>query len=218
MAKVSPSIQQPHTADPFFAEEAGLVQSFVFDYEQIIEFHTKVGEISMICPLSWICCQPCLYKQQIEWHTRARHVALTQDGIKYVVDKHKTGCGYQCADAGKTSQTVPYDKITDCDVSEPAGMACCCCIPNVLHTVSVATASEGGGLWLTGLSNPQQFKEAVWAMKRGGAISNTEVAPTAVQMTRPGQVMGLASDNNVNTQLLTEIRDELRMMNANMAK
>ena len=50
-------------------------------------------------------------------------------------EQRKTMCGLPCTDQGRESKTVPYDKITDCDVKEPAGTACCCCIPPL------------GGLW-----------------------------------------------------------------------
>ena len=38
---------------------------------------------------------------------------------------------------------MPFDKITDCDIEEPAG-ATCCCIENVLSKVNIDTASSGG--------------------------------------------------------------------------
>ena len=42
-----------------------------------------------------------------------------------------------CQDVGKVSKTVPFDKITDCDVEEPAGASgpCCCLVQNVLVSV-----------------------------------------------------------------------------------
>lgn len=43
--------------------------------------------------------------------SRAQHLAITQDGIRYVVDRHKTGCRLDCQDVGKVSKTVPYDKM-----------------------------------------------------------------------------------------------------------
>merc|ERR1712232_421770 len=86
-------------------------------------------------------------------------------------DKHPTCCGLSCTDRGRASKTVPYDKITDCDVQEPAGAACCCCIPNVLTQVNVDTASSGRNkdgiptheLSLVGLKHATAFKQAVRA-------------------------------------------------------
>lgn len=100
---------------------------------------------------------------------RAQHVALTRDGIRFVVEKHPTGLRCSCFDKGKRSQTVPFDKVTDCDVSEPAGTALLCLVPNVLFTVRVDTAN-GPTLLLTGLADPYKFKSDVWAMKRGEGV------------------------------------------------
>ena len=66
--------------------------------------------------------------QNIRDEVNARHIALTQDGLRYIVDKHPRGCRLQCQDEGLSSQTVPYDKITDCDVEEPAGSEGCPCL------------------------------------------------------------------------------------------
>ena len=88
-------------------------------------------------------CYTCFYQQQINWDVYSQHDAITRDGIKFVKDRRKTGCGLSCTDAGKSSKTVPFDKLTDCDVTEPAG-ATCCCIENVLSVVTVDTASSGG--------------------------------------------------------------------------
>merc|ERR1712050_461336 len=89
----------------------------------------------------------------------SQHVALTKDGILYIKEKHKQGCRCDCDMAGKVSKTVPYDKLTDCDIQEPAG--CECCVQNTLLTVNVDTASgnrgpEGGSheLTLVGLRDP----------------------------------------------------------------
>ena len=95
---------------------------------------------------------------------------MTVDGIKFVNDKRKSGYGMSCQDIGKESKTVSYEKITDCDVIEPAGTACCCCIPNVLSEVRVDTAA-GLELRLVGLKHPHEFKKAVWDMKRKPAHS-----------------------------------------------
>ena len=38
---------------------------------------------------------------------RAQHVAITQDGIRYAVEKHKKDCRMDCQDQGKVTKTVP---------------------------------------------------------------------------------------------------------------
>jgi len=103
------------------------------------------------------------------------------------VEARKTACRMDCQDQGKFSKTVPFDKITDCDVEEPAGASgpCCCMTQNVLTQVNVDTASSGGPaheLTLKGLKSAGQFKKDVWSMKRGEGlgVANSAPPPNAV--------------------------------------
>lgn len=163
----------PTYSDIFFEDVEGIVGVYDFDYDQIINFKWDVTTTAwcLFCCvgpiLSSICCEPCFAYKNIEWSTRAQHAAIHQDGIKYVVEKRKAGCGFQCQDEvardgislntfpnppyfnvsyplihmikcyytsalnhnlttllslqGKNSNTIPFDKVTDCDVLEPAG-------------------------------------------------------------------------------------------------
>jgi len=213
----------PVAEDHFFAGELGLIATFDFDYEKIIAFDTSLRWAQFIfCPCTWfstICCVPCFINQNVEWAARAQHVTLTVDGIRYVTEKRKALCGLQCTDRGKESKTIPYDKITDCDVQEPAGTACCCCIQNVLSTINVDTASSGASkeglprheLVLRGLKYPLEFKQAVWSMKRGHAPTNAAVPLDPV---RARELAVAPQQAEMNTAILLEIRDELRQMNA----
>ena len=139
-----------------------------------------------LCPCSLCCCLPCWYaceQDNVSDRIHAQHLAITRDGIKYVVDRHDTGCRSECQQQGKVSKTVPYDKMTDCDVEEPAGSSgnCLMLVANTLHVVNVDTASSHGGheLTLVGLVAPEEFKKDVWQMKRG-----EQVTPP------PGQYLG----------------------------
>jgi len=222
----APMLEQPEPAvDRFFTGHPGVIAVFDFDYDLIIGFQTKLRWAQfMLCPPAWfssLLCYPCFLSQNVEWKTRAQHVALTVDGIRYVVDKHPTCCGLSCSDRGRESKTVPYDKITDCDVQEPAGAACCCCIQKVLSQVRVDTASSGSKegvpqheVVLEGLRFPIDFKQAVWSMKRGEfpAASNVPLGPTAAAprvATAPAQA-------SMTNELLTEIRNELRELNSHL--
>jgi hypothetical protein len=212
-------------ADEYFSGDQGLISVWDFDYETIIDFRTQLqcAWLVFVPPfwLSSICCYPCFLKQNVEWSARAQHLALTVDGIRYVRNKHPTCCGLSCTDRGRESKTVPYDKITDCDVQEPAGAAFCCCIPNVLSRVHVDTASSGGKdkngrplheLSLGGLRYPSEFKQAVWAMKRGELPAPASVplgGASASGLMAPGQ-------EQMNTTLLKEIRDEIRELNQHL--
>jgi len=128
MGRTSPNINIPEAQgltwdDQYFDTDDEMIAVFDFDYEQIEEFSNAVCFAVLLFPPFFIgsslCCVPCIYKQNIEWSTYAQHVAVTQDGIKYVTEKQKSGCGFDFQDKGKTSKTVPFDKITDCDVTEP---------------------------------------------------------------------------------------------------
>jgi hypothetical protein len=114
---------------------------------------------------------------------------------------------------GKSSKTVPFDKLTDCDVSEPAGTAICCCVPNVLTTVTVDTASSGGQLGheltIVGLRDPHAFKKCVWDCKRGSVNLTGADGIRAVAAAGMGD-RGGADLDNAAVPLLREIRDELR--------
>jgi len=213
-------------ADEFFNGDQGLISVWDFDYDLIINFETHLKSAQLLCiPPMWascLCCYPCFLKQNVEWKARAQHVALTVDGIRYVTEKHPSLCGLSCTDKGKESKTVPYDKITDCDVQEPAGTACCCCIPNVLTRVHVDTASSGnrgeGGptheLSLSGLRYANEFKQAVWSMKRGELPANA-----AVPLNNGAPIrQGAPAQEQMNTGLLREIRDELRELNTHLRK
>jgi hypothetical protein len=150
------------------------------------------------------------------------HVAVHQDGIKFVKEKRKTCCGFDCTDEGKSSKTVPFDKLTDCDVQEPAGTAVCCFVDNVLSIVTVDTASSGGSsegvvnheLALRGLKDPHAFKKCVWDCKRG-SVNLRGGVPDAHAMDRGGAGAALgaigAKGGAELAPLLMEIRDELRL-------
>jgi hypothetical protein len=110
---------------------------------------------------------------------------------------------------------VPFDKITDCDIVEPAGNECLC-IPRVLFKVRVDTASsnkEHHELVLAGLKDPHSFKKLVWAMKRAQNQANQ---PFSLEMARAlPSIINNTNDNSGEhvTTLLKEIRDELRQNN-----
>eukprot|EP00985_Skeletonema_marinoi_P009641 scaffold4491_cov130-Skeletonema_marinoi.AAC.5 len=193
-----------------------MVAVFDFDYEQIASFRKSAAFAAMLFPpifiLSTLLCAPCLYQQQINWDVYSQHVAITRDGIKFVKDRRKTGCGLSCTDA-------------DCDITEPAG-ATCCCIENVLSVVTVDTASSGGGggdvgptheLSLAGLKEPQKFKQLVWAMKRAASAKGGPMQSSAPLSFAPPlqSAMDRGFSNEETNAILRDIRSELIELNAN---
>ena len=220
--------------DQFFREEEGLIAVFDFDYENIVKYANELSCAFLlfppVCIVSSLFCWPCVMKQNNEWNANAKHVAVTRDGIKFVQDQQKTCCGLACQDRGKKSKTVPFDKITDCDVEEPAG-AECFCVQRILYTVNVDTASGARGgedgpsheLVLQGLKNPDGFKKLVWAMKRryhaGGPQATVFTAEPS--MASPPKEMNMARDDFTKEDtnaILREIQKELKNVNKNLEK
>ena len=158
----------------------------------------------------------------------ARHIALTQDGLRYIVDKHPSGCRLECQDEGRSSQTVPYDKITDCDVEEPAGSEGCPCllVKRTEYVFNVATANgpafhSSMSVGLRGIDAPYELKKDVWSMKRGQGIAGVEaaynVAPSVASMDRSGGGQGGVGGGN-SEQLLAQILQCLKEQNSILAQ
>jgi hypothetical protein len=190
-------------SDPYFEGDEDVLKSYNLNHEQYTSFYQSLNAW-VACTVGWCYCGPCcipIVNANIKDLSRARHIALTRDGIRYVVEKHPSFLRCSCCDVGKTSKTLPYDKITDCDVEEPAGTAFCCCVKNVLMRVNVDTASSGGSveglpkhdLTIEGLAEAHAFKKDVWAMKRGDGLIGVPDSVVATSMTRveqPGKGVG----------------------------
>mmetsp|Transcript_16427 Transcript_16427/g.41222 ORF Transcript_16427/g.41222 Transcript_16427/m.41222 type:complete len:222 (+) Transcript_16427:65-730(+) len=174
-------------ADPFFELDEHVLKSYEFNYERVTKFDNDVmWATAAVTP----CCFPCSAVAAVCFgrannrdSSNAHHLALTRDGIRFVFDKHPTACRLAMCDIGRTSKTVPFDKLTDCDVQEPAGTAVCCCVDNVLTAVTVDTAS-GREMVLRGLKDPFAFKKDVWGMKRGDGLLGVPDSIVATSMTR----------------------------------
>lgn len=199
----------------YFASTEGIVHVFDFDYSSVNNYTTRLAQNNMYC---CPCCLPCwfgCFKQNTIDAIQARHVAITRDGIRFVQDQRRTGCRLDCQTAGKTTKTIPFDKLTDCDIEEPAGASgpLCCMVNNVLTKINIDTASSGmrvGGegqtmiqheLVLTGLKDPHGFKSMVWRMKRLGSGNSNGggAAPSAMAMSRDNQqiVNALTAQNGI---------------------
>jgi hypothetical protein len=232
----------PTAQDTYFKNEEGVLAVYDFDYEAASDFGYKLGLRTSLCmaasiPYCWpffpfVACflySPMFY-DNIKEVTEAQHVAITRDGIKYVTERHKSGCRCDCQDVGKQSKTVPFDKITDCDIREPAGSSgpCCCMVENVLHEVNVDTASgnrtagNAYELVLKGLKDPDQFKRDVWSMKRGEGISGISAsaglmaAPVELQMDRldtSAAAYKVQSSSGVSSQTEGQLVDLMRENN-----
>jgi len=166
-------VHNQYAADTFFIGTQGLLSVWDFGYEKIIAFEKRKQNTQLLTSprkcISCLCCSLCFLNKNVEWKTKAQHVALTVDGIHYIHDKHPTMCGLSCTDKGLKSKVVPYSTITTCDVQEPEGKVCCC-IKNILSKVRVrideaSSAKKDDEFVLTGLRHPNAFKQAVFTMK-----------------------------------------------------
>jgi len=108
-------------------------------------------------------------------------VKLDDKGVTFRVESHKTCCRFDCQDVGAYSRHVPYDRIQDVQVREPAG-AVCCCVPRVLYTVGLQTAGSGGApeIILVGLKNPALFRNIVINAKEEGGLRARKQAAALV--------------------------------------
>ena len=237
----------------------GTVAVFDFDYDKMKLFYTQIRAVSqgvavtvaafyvgllsgsvvaaplLVVAIYLVSLAPCLLQRQVMWEVESNHLAITRDGIRFVQDRRKTCCGFPMCDQGKHSKTVPFDKITDCDITEPAGNQYLC-IPRLLSVVHVDTASSGTEgnqheLWISGLQEPYKFKALVWAMKRlrngnvGGyqapppqnpAIASFSLESNDRNLVPPALTHIPSTDSSSSggvKSLLRSIRDELRRNN-----
>lgn len=117
-----PEVRDLTWSDDFFEDEDDIVAVFDFDYEAMESFYTNVGWIwigatilySPLFVASMVGLAPCYLRRNVSWNAQSQHVAVTRDGIRFVRDRRRTCWGMPCTDAGKSSKTVPFDKITDC--------------------------------------------------------------------------------------------------------
>lgn len=247
--------------DDFFEDDDGVIAVFDFDYEKMTQFQTKIRaatQFSILCitgahagivagiygaivvlGLYILSLSPCFLRQQVTWEAESNHICITRDGIRFVNDKRKSCWGIGICDKGKSSKTVPFDKITDCDIIEPAGNAYLC-FQRILYTVNVDTASSGGGghrheLIIEGLKEPHRFKALVWAMKRAAidgttasalAASYYEAPPPTTKSSEKGSItvsqakptdhrtgLELTKSRSTSSSVLRDIRAELRENN-----
>jgi hypothetical protein len=108
-----PEARELTWTDDFFEDEDGVVAVFDLDYESMESFYTKLGWVGIGLSLLWtplfaivaITLTPCFLKRNVQWAVRAKHVAITRDGIRFVENRRPCGWGLACCDSGKQSKT-----------------------------------------------------------------------------------------------------------------
>ena len=93
----------------YFADEEGLIEEFQFDYDSLNAFDQAIVRTNAV-PYSCLflftglpifpCFIPYMFiceTQNVVDKNNATHVCITQDGIRYSVDRRKAGCRMTCA-------------------------------------------------------------------------------------------------------------------------
>jgi hypothetical protein len=99
--------------DTFFDDDEGVIAAFDFDYDAMENFYTSVGWVSIAATMlytpfflaSLVGLAPCYLRKNMSWTSRAQHVAITRDGIRFVRDRRPSCWGMPCTDRGKSSKT-----------------------------------------------------------------------------------------------------------------
>ena len=107
-------------SDSFFEDDDDVVAVFDLDYESMESFYTSLGWVSiglsLIYPplfgLALVTLTPCYLRQNVQWAARAKHVAITRDGIRFVENRRPCGWGLACCDSGKKSKTGKEDSTS----------------------------------------------------------------------------------------------------------
>jgi hypothetical protein len=149
-----------------------------------------------------------------------RWVAVSQDNVYIVRKKRGSGCRCSCTDIGETRKLIPIANIQDVMISEPAGTAVCCFVPNVLTGVHIQTAAAGGGPdpqsegsqgYLLGLKDPRRFRDVVMALKKGRYVgkSGESSAFTPIADSLSGVIRGIeagSADSAATPAIVQELR------------
>lgn len=162
-------------ASPWTKEEQSrIVESFPFDELAFADYmfkHDAWDHICCMCPfpcnlftnIFTLLASPCLCyyaKRNAEDFSHRRHLALSEDGIMYCEEAHKSGCRCNWQDVKEMKLNIPYEKMTNVRVIEPTGG---CVIKETLHRVVVSMARDGEDkspeftIWA--LPHPEKFAE-----------------------------------------------------------
>ncbi|KAL3933589.1 MAG: hypothetical protein SGBAC_010330 [Bacillariaceae sp.] len=91
-------------SDDFFDDEDGVIAVFDFDYDGIVSFETRNGVfcgmvVSLfvllvygpfalgVLGLGLVPLAPCFWRSQVRWKAEAKHLAITQEGIREIRDE-----------------------------------------------------------------------------------------------------------------------------------
>jgi len=151
-----------------------------------------------------------------------RWLAVSRESIFVVRKKRKKGIRFDCQDEGEIRKTIPIANVQDVMITEPAGTAVCCFVPNVLNSVRLQTAAASGDdesphhdasqAFLVGLRDPNRFRNVIMGLKKGIYIGK-EGGPQAFQspaVDAIGNSLRESASQGHDTQVLHQILDTLK--------
>lgn len=137
-----------------------LKHKFYLQKEKYVYYQSrKLLRDAILFPLFWpfILIAPCEY-ENLKDYADAVVVGTTEDSLIFCKDINPTYCRLPPCDNGKTVKEMPFDKITDVIIVEPAGG---CCPSEILYRVHIQTAGrsgvEGAELTIVGLSKEDAY-------------------------------------------------------------
>jgi hypothetical protein len=103
--------------DTFFDDDEDVIAAFDFDYNAMENYYTSAGWMTLAASMiffppcflaSLFVLAPCYLRKNMSWSSRAQHVAITRDGIRFVRDRQPCCWGMPCTDQGKSSKTGTF--------------------------------------------------------------------------------------------------------------
>lgn len=201
---------------------ADLVAEYEFDKDNLTLEWNQMMLATYLNP----CCVPCIPcwvgkyymvdQPNIQDKIASMRLYLTSDNIEFQDGPYYTSFRHNCfGRRGKTQQVIPFDRVQDVRLVEPAGNFCCCfpfrntlvgvqtagsAFPSVGQWVPGAAfqAGKAGGaeidVW--GLKDPHGFRQRVFEMKKqvsyrvGDGVGAVDAAVPSDTGTPPPALLG----------------------------
>jgi hypothetical protein len=206
--------------DDFFSQEDDIIAVFDLDCAAVWVFYTfKLGTVILLTFLYFAivfsfalaptivfymfmaCCLLIfLNALQMSRYAKAQHVAITSDGVRFVVDQHHTLCGWSWTDCGKTTKTVRscvvvfvrilfclllltryfFFSFHDLAMQIPFDQITDCVIHEgqiLGNRIRIQTTAATSALLLAGVKDPLSLQKLLFAMKRCTSMHASSIFP-----------------------------------------
>mmetsp|Transcript_56147 Transcript_56147/g.142990 ORF Transcript_56147/g.142990 Transcript_56147/m.142990 type:complete len:259 (-) Transcript_56147:45-821(-) len=194
--------------------ESRNLKEFAFD-AKLLEQEWKQ---QTLLPLLWPCCMPvwpctilmhflCI-RQNIDDKIKSMRVNLTDEQIEYEEGPYFTCLRHDaCGKQGRVNKVIPYDRVQDVRLEEPAGNYCCV-FPFKITLVSVQTAGGSVGhieTWMPGREfqggKVGRSELELWGLEDATAFRNM-----ILDMKKKGKGLGGAGDGMGSTSAPSQQR------------